>query len=320
MHTPDEKQLGRDAVCLIPKLPRPPSPSKDPGIAPDQELSEADIDAIPDLGNIDVFTLKPVAALKLLCGTVEGLVQMTGDVLSTHSINPTSTSNLGIIQVEKENATRQIKEIARRMSETIDRAEDIDNVPPRARTPIGSPESHPTEPLHVIGPNMESLSIQHAAITRKFYSKKPPPIDLEEYLMRIHGYCPMSTAVYLATGLYIYRLAIVEKIIPVTARNVHRLVLAGLRVSMKALEDLSYSHQRFAKVGGVSEPELARLEVSFCFLTNFELKVDHEMLLHHAKTIRDGPLMYRCSTDVRPRLPWLQDKRTMLVSQSKPSA
>lgn len=57
---------------------------------------------------------------------------------------------------------------------------------------------------------------------------------------------------------------------------------------MKALEDLSYPHRRFAKVGGVSETELSRLEVSFCFLTNFELKVDERMLWRRAMDMRDG--------------------------------
>jgi len=51
---------------------------------------------------------------------------------------------------------------------------------------------------------------------------------------------------------------------------------------MKALEDQSYAHRRFAKVGGVSERELARLEISFCFLTNFDLITTKEILLKHA--------------------------------------
>jgi hypothetical protein len=88
----------------------------------------------------------------------------------------------------------------------------------------------------------------------------------------------MSTAVYLATSVYIHRLAVDERAIPVTRRNCHRLLLAGLRVAMKALEDHSYPHRRFAKVGGVSENELARLEISFCFLTNFELRTTREIL------------------------------------------
>lgn len=98
----------------------------------------------------------------------------------------------------------------------------------------------------------------------------------------------MSTAVYLATSLYIHKLAVVEHIVPVTGRNVHRLVLAGLRVAMKALEDLSYPHRRFAKVGGVSERELGRLEVGFCFLMSFELRVDEGGLWRRAVEMRDG--------------------------------
>ncbi|KAL2161828.1 hypothetical protein VTH06DRAFT_7612, partial [Thermothelomyces fergusii] len=76
--------------------------------------------------------------------------------------------------------------------------------------------------------------------------------------------------------------------IVVTKRNAHRLLLAGLRVAMKALEDLSYPHKRFARVGGVSERELARLEISFCFLTGFELAVDVRLLSQHWELLRRG--------------------------------
>ena len=113
----------------------------------------------------------------------------------------------------------------------------------------------------------------------------------------------MSTAVYLATSLYIHRLAIIERIIPVTGRNIHRLLLAGLRVAMKALEDLSYPHRRFAKVGGVSEPELGRLEVSFCFLTNFDLRVTKEMLHKQAVMMRDSARFQGLSKTLQPILP-----------------
>jgi hypothetical protein len=98
----------------------------------------------------------------------------------------------------------------------------------------------------------------------------------------------MSTAVYLATSLYIHRLAVLERAIAVTRRNAHRLLLAGLRVAMKALEDLSYAHRKFAKVGGVSESELARLEISFCFLTGFELVVSEESLQNQWEMLRRG--------------------------------
>jgi hypothetical protein len=99
----------------------------------------------------------------------------------------------------------------------------------------------------------------------------------------------MSTAVYLATSFYIYRLAVEERAIPVTTRNCHRLLLAGLRVAMKALEDLSYPHAKIAQVGGVSGAELARLEISFCFLVSFELVVTEEILREHWEALRDSP-------------------------------
>ena len=165
----------------------------------------------------------------------------------------------------------------------------------RLRGRIPTPTSPPPfqgdakpEPYIIIGADAQPLNVQHSAIARKFYGKQPPRVSIEEYLTRMHRYCPMSTAVYLATSLYIYRLAVVERAIPVARRNVHRLLLGGLRVAMKALEDQSYPHSKMAKVGGVSEPELARLEIHFCFLTNFELAVTEEVLRKHFESLRDG--------------------------------
>ncbi|KAL1888264.1 hypothetical protein Sste5346_009656 [Sporothrix stenoceras] len=146
----------------------------------------------------------------------------------------------------------------------------------------------PAEPYIVIGANSQPLNVQHSAITRKFYSKKAPPIGISEYLLRLHRFCPMSTGVYIATSYYIYRLAVSEKAIAVTRRNAHRLLLAGLRVAMKALEDLSYAHTKVARVGGVTEAELARLEINFCFLAGFELSVCAEDMQQHWMLMKSG--------------------------------
>jgi len=166
----------------------------------------------------------------------------------------------------------------------------VDGVRLRTPTPNATPLT-PTstpEPYIIIGADSQPLNLQHSAITRKFYSKKPPPIGISDYLLRIHRFCPMSTAVYLATSLYIHRLAVTERAIAVTKRNAHRLLLAGLRVAMKALEDLSYPHSKVAKVGGVSDVELARLEISFCFLAGFELVVRGEDMRDHWVLMRSG--------------------------------
>jgi hypothetical protein len=217
------------------------------------------------------------------------------------------------MQAEKENIKRSNSYTSfanirpRTPSNSSGGSDDIDGVNFR-KTPLGSPTVAPTEPYIIIGDNAEPLNVQHSAITRKFYSKHPPPISLEDYLMRIHKFCPMSTAVYLATSFYIHRLAIEERAIPVTRRNSHRLLLAGLRVAMKALEDLSYPHSRFSKVGGVSESELARLEISFCFLTNFEFKTSKESLLQHAISLREISSLHGAMNFV-PRMPLKTKKR-----------
>ncbi|KAH8746236.1 cyclin-domain-containing protein [Diaporthe sp. PMI_573] len=166
---------------------------------------------------------------------------------------------------------------------------------PGSFVPPPPPSSTP-EPYVVIGANSQPLNMQHNAITRKFYSKKPPPIGISDYLLRIHRFCPMSTAVYLATSLYIHRLAVDERAVAVTKRNAHRLLLAGLRVAMKALEDLSYPHAKVAKVGGVSEVELARLEISFCFLCGFELVVGAGLLQDHWTNMKNGADLARIGT------------------------
>ncbi|KAK9363138.1 cyclin-domain-containing protein [Lipomyces starkeyi] len=123
---------------------------------------------------------------------------------------------------------------------------------------------------------------QRSIISRRFWSKSAPGIDIEKYLLRIHQYCPISTAVYIATSLYIYRLCIVNQAIPLTPLNVHRLVVAALRVASKSLEDINHLQKRFAKVGGLSEQELCRLEIGFLFLMDFDLKLEVDMLEEQA--------------------------------------
>ncbi|KAG4431127.1 hypothetical protein IFR05_013396 [Cadophora sp. M221] len=299
-------------------LPPRPNPSADAGLA--IKTCRDDGSSPPSPNSMDVFTIGPVTALKLLCGGIEALVRITGDVPPTPPPAFTTPPNMRGMQAEKENIARSnsyknFAELHKRPRTPSTSSggswDDIDGVNFK-KTPIGSPEIVPTQPYIIIGDNAEPLNIQHGAITRKFYSKHPPPISLEDYLMRIHKFCPMSTAVYLATSFYIHRLAVDERAIPVTRRNCHRLLLAGLRVAMKALEDLSYPHSRFAKVGGVSENELARLEISFCFLTNFEFKTSKESLLDHAIGLKEISSLQGAMHFV-PRMPLKTQRRPALT-------
>ena len=278
----------------FPKLPAPPEPENDKGIIP--SIKSPSLEGLNGITpeNVDIFNLEAVAALKLLCRSIDTLVQLTGDVPPTPPARSGGASPARSLSRLRESVTADMytqtpkKENAGlRPPGTAAHHEHIDGVP-FVKTPIGSPEAHEHEPIsaaNVVGAGAQPLYIQHGALARKFYSKRPPPISTEDYLMRMHKYCPMSTAVYLAASLYITRLAIQERILPVTPRNAHRLLLACLRVAMKALEDMSWPHARFSKVGGVSEGELGRLEITFCYLMDFSLKVDAEMLRREAQNL-----------------------------------
>lgn len=321
MHTPDESSHEttpsmadtRDHSKSIPPLPPAPAPSADPGLQQGASPLSNDDDGtdVGGEGDVDIFILSAASAMKMLCKMVESLVRVTGDVPPTPPISLPTTPTPRILQAPEMSQPRAGNDGRPRSRQAMDVATSLQGVPEKAKTPIGSPESGAAETLHIIGANMEPLHIQHGVISRKFFSKKAPPISLEEYLLRLHAYCPMSTAVYLATSLYIHRLAVIEKILPVTTRNVHRLLLAGLRVAMKALEDLSYPHARFARVGGVTEAELGKLEISFCFVTNFELRVTKEMLLSHVEALRDDHFPHIALPTFQPQLPALKGNRNI---------
>ncbi|PGH30052.1 hypothetical protein GX50_07182 [[Emmonsia] crescens] len=202
----------------------------------------------------DVFSLPPESALMILCTHVNKLAKLTGDVPSSTPIG----ENIPASQTTDENCANP---------STGNNL--LSNANPRPGT------KHPE-------------TVSPMILIKSFYCKQISPISLEDYLLRVHRYCPMSTAVYLATSHYIRHLAIVEKIIYVTPRNMHRLVLGGLRVAAKMMEDLYYRHRRFAKVGGVTERELAKLEINFSFLMDFELKVDAEIMFREIEAYREG--------------------------------
>lgn len=309
------------------RLPRPPDPSNDHGIVPSIRSPPADADAVGLFDSVpedlDIFKLTPMAALKLLCKSVDTIARITGDVPPTPPISlskgPPQTLATSCADKEVAQDSRQ----GNFPSSSDSKPKIIDNIDgvPLDSSAIGSPEAHHTEPLKSTEAE-DSLAVQQGALARKFFSKKPPPISTEKYLLRLHRYCPMSTAVYLAASHYINRLTVIEHVLPVTPRNVHRLLLASLRVAMKALEDLSYPHSRFARVGGVSETELGRLEISFCFLTDFELKVDAGQLLNELTSLRDvGSSAPEKPSTFIPKLPARKEKRkasTVLPSRPAP--
>lgn len=294
---PEDDQHNQSSSTDPPKLPPPPSPSQDPRLA----ITGDSPPNVPETD--DIFKLAPRSAMQLFARSVELLVNITGDIPPTPPPTSPTMPNMRGMMAERElirsnsekNLARMMQEAAaaqpaasssgrppassQSSSSNISTLQPIDGVQLRQRPKAPAPPpSKAPEPYIVVGENSQPINVQHGAVSRKFYARLIPPFSLTEYLERLHKYCPTSTAVYLATSLYIHRMAVEEKSIAVSRRNAHRLVLGGLRVAMKALEDHSYAHSKIAKVGGVTEKELTRLEINFCFLTNFDLAVNEKDL------------------------------------------
>jgi len=71
----------------------------------------------------------------------------------------------------------------------------------------------------------------------------------------------VKTPVFLTLAVYLERMEGGK----FTPYNVHRFVLAGMRIAAKFLEDLVWKHDRYARVVGVSTIELSRLELGITF-------------------------------------------------------
>jgi len=135
-----------------------------------------------------------------------------------------------------------------------------------------------------VGYDEADLQRQRERITLRFSSKTIPKIPLLEYLDRIRKYNDVRTSMLLTLAIYLDRL----EYPPLNEYTIHRVVLAGLRISAKFLEDLVWKHDRYAKVVGVSSRELSRLELGFLFLIDFEIVVNNEQLENMAFRLREG--------------------------------
>ncbi|KAI5779753.1 cyclin-domain-containing protein [Geopyxis carbonaria] len=281
------------------KLPQTPSDPPPPLLSGDLAIESPKPRGMKGKDG-DIFHMSPTTALTLLARSVELLVSMSGDgpptppasTPNTPGANTPGAPSDASVDDEHHDVHRSMESsfFFPAPSTSNSNNEEFDGVRMRQGGRMrqrdneqpASPESlqllESDSPRSVIHHGGVDDSLHYGTIKRKFWCKSVPETPLEEYLFRIHRFCPLSTAVYLAASYYLHRLSITDRIIPLTRLTAHRLVLAAVRIAAKTLEDLSYPHRRFAKVGGLTDLELSRLEVSFCFLMDFELKVDRGML------------------------------------------
>jgi len=106
-----------------------------------------------------------------------------------------------------------------------------------------------------------------------FTAQRLPTISPHDYLlmMRQGFYC--SDACYILCIVYIERIVERNSSFVVGRSNVHRLLLAALVVAAKFHDDIHGKNRFYAKVGGVTTPELAVLEAHVMVMLDWKLYV-----------------------------------------------
>ncbi|KAL1311481.1 hypothetical protein AAFC00_004422 [Neodothiora populina] len=273
-----------DAGDRIASLPRAPDPSHDTKLRPQDvttgQSKQTDEPLMLESGVWDIASISANSALMMLVHVVQSLSVITGEVPPTPPITRPPTPKPPTSVPDGLEAGPVASSLSSPESPVSPSATPTHSFPSCL---IGSPEAQRDEPMPTIEEvaahaHADAMTIQYAAIARRFFLKSAPPFSLSDYLQRLHKYCPHSPGVYLTAAAWIHRVCVTETLVPATARTVHRLCLATIRVASKTLEDNKWPQERVAKVGGIALHELARIEISLCFLLDFNLFVRAEEL------------------------------------------
>lgn len=256
--------------------PKAPNPSSDDNVNPqDYSVPSSQLDTVLRLTDEhwDIFSVSALAAVKMLAEATQTLSDFMDDIPPTPPASrPTTPKRFD--PVTPPGHTHQYPLSPVSPTSPTPTAYAGSSVTPVA---MPSPEAHRDEPIVPpveVGADAQDIAYQQAMISRRFYLKTIPPFSLTDYLLRIHKYCPHSPGVYLAAATYVQRLCVSEVLVPATSKTVHRITLAAIRIASKVLEDNKWSQDRISKVGGVSQKELQRLEISLCYLLSFDLFVN----------------------------------------------
>ncbi|MCL7031740.1 hypothetical protein MKW94_017553 [Papaver nudicaule] len=106
-----------------------------------------------------------------------------------------------------------------------------------------------------------------------FHGVRAPSMSIAKYLERIYKYTNCSPSCLVVGYVYIDRLLHRHPDSLVLSLNVHRLLVTSVMVASKVLDDEHYNNAVYARVGGVSNAELNKLEIELLFLLDFRLVV-----------------------------------------------
>ncbi|CAL5015648.1 unnamed protein product [Urochloa decumbens] len=128
-----------------------------------------------------------------------------------------------------------------------------------------------------------------AAPASAFRATVRPDISVRAYMARIARFAGCSPACYVVAYAYLGRLLRRRgrrRALAVDSYSVHRLLITAVLAAVKFMDDVRYNNAHFARVGGISLPEMNYLEVDFLFAVGFDLNVSPETFGHYCAVLR----------------------------------
>jgi hypothetical protein len=124
----------------------------------------------------------------------------------------------------------------------------------------------------------------------KFQSSYEPDIAIFAYLERIRKYSKCSDSCFILMLIYIDRL-IEAKGLVINRLNIHRLLITNMMIAAKYHDDLFYNNAYYAKLGGLSLPELNLLELEVLETLNYSMFVSNELFEKYSSQLNNYKFM-----------------------------
>lgn len=117
-----------------------------------------------------------------------------------------------------------------------------------------------------------------------FSKKSPSKVILQYYFQRIKKYAKIEKSTLIIILIYADRMCTTSGII-LNPHNIHKIILGCLLLAVKYNEDVYFTNEHYAKVGGVSIEELNNLEYFSIQLLNFDLFISEDIYQKYLNNI-----------------------------------
>ncbi len=118
-----------------------------------------------------------------------------------------------------------------------------------------------------------------------FCSKRVPIIPITEYLQRFKHYTNIENSTLIISIIYI-DIICQKHNITIQGINVHRLVLICCVLAIKYNEDIQFTNNYYAKVGGISNKEMNLLEFHSIKLLDYNLSISETIFNKYVNYLR----------------------------------